>query len=76
MANLPKVSNCPMMDDETRICMCLNKKCGDDVDDKVCFAIRNSFQYGCALTERKYLNEFKGICELIVNRMNELQEND
>jgi len=74
MANLPKISNCPIRDEESNICMCLNKKCRDEVGDNVCFAIRNAFEYGCGLTEVKYINELKGMCEIIVKHVNELQK--
>ena len=74
MAGLPKISNCPILDDESLVCMCMNLDCDGEVDTKVCYAIRNAYQYGCDVTENKYLNEFKEICGLIVNRMDELQK--
>ena len=74
MANLPKVSNCPLMDDESHICMCLNLKCNVcEVDSKTCYGLRNAFQYGCALTENKYLEEFKTLAQTMLNRIEVLQ---
>lgn len=75
MANLPKVKNCPLRDNESnpQICMCLCSRC-DMVDLNVCFAIRSAYQYGYSVAESNYLNEFKAICETVVNRMKELQK--
>ena len=74
MAYLPKIANCPLMDDESRICMCLNLKCNEgEVDSKTCYGIRNAFQYGCVLTEEKYLAEFKTLAQTMLNRIEALQ---
>lgn len=74
MANLPTIADCPLRNDESQICMCMNLNCDGEVGTKECFAIRSAYQYGCAVTESKYLNEFKAICETVVNRMKELQK--
>ena len=75
MAYLPKIANCPLMDDESFICMCLNLKCNEgEVDSKTCYGIRNAFQYGCALTEEKYLAEFKTLAQTMLNRIEALQD--
>ena len=74
MANLAKIENCPLRDDESCICMCLNLKCNaGEVDSKTCFGLRNAFQYGCILTENKYLEEFKMLTQTMLNRIEVLQ---
>lgn len=72
MAYLPKVSECPLREEESKICMCQNMKC-EDVDLRPCFGMRNAFQYGCALTEEKYLAEFKMLAQTMLNRIEALQ---
>ena len=47
-------------------------KC-EDVDLRPCFGMRNAFQYGCALTEEKYLTEFKTLAQTMLNRIEALQ---
>ena len=72
MANLPKMSECPLRDEESKICMCQNMKC-EDVDLRPCYGIRNAFQYGCALTEEKYLIEFEGMAKEMLRRVETLK---
>ena len=74
MALLPKISNCPIRENETGICMCNNRKCDGGVSSEECSAIRSSYAYGYSIAESKYLNELKDICSMIVNRMNELEK--
>ena len=77
MANLPKVADCPLRDNESnpQICMCLCSRC-DMVDLNVCFAIRNSFQYGHSVAESKYLKEIKMICSDIAKRVESLDQEE
>ena len=72
MAYLPKIENCPLREEESKICMCQNMKC-EDVDLRPCFGMRNAFQYGCCLTEEKYLSEFKALAQTMLNRIEALQ---
>lgn len=54
--------------------MVCNRKCDGEVSSEQCAAIRIAYNYGFSVAEAKYMNEIKGFCTKVVNRMNELQE--
>ncbi len=76
MADMPKISNCPLRDKDSQICMCMNLKCDGEVDSKTCFAIRNAFSYGQCVEEAKWSKELKDISMFIVHRVEMMQSEE